>query len=67
MSPFAFIALLRKRRQLREAEAFLAQVRDQIHSGRIVERQLEQKVARLQAEMFGLENPADIVRRAGVC
>lgn len=66
MNPLRWLYLKRKRRALREAEEMLAWVRDQIASGRVVEKQWQQKADKLRAEIYGLESPADIVRRAGI-
>lgn len=58
------LLLAYRRRQLREIQERLRWVRDQIHSGRIVERQLEAREARLYAEVAMLQTPRDIVRGA---
>jgi len=63
---FRRIALHRKRKALAAAQNMLLQVEDQIASGAVFAKKLRQKIAQLSAEANALEEPDDIVRRAGV-
>ena len=61
-----YFALLRKNHQLKTINEFLYVLRDQEQSARVSIKHYEEKRRQLEAEIFGLEEPDDIVRRCGV-
>lgn len=61
---FRKIALARKRRQLREIEAFIAQLEDQVRSGQEALRRCRARADRLNAQLM-LDLPLDEIVRRG--
>lgn len=57
------IQLSRKRRKLREVQHWIWQVQDQIESGQAALSKAKLRESQLEAEIFGLETPDEIVRR----
>jgi len=70
MTPFELFAshaaLSRKRRSLARKEEWARTLEDQIQYGRWALTKLNGEIDQLRAELFALENPIDILRRAGV-
>jgi hypothetical protein len=60
------IALIAKRRKLNTINEFLFVLRDQEQSARVSIKHYEEKKRQLEAEIFGLEEPDEIVRRCGI-
>lgn len=57
------IALAAKERELRKVREFLFVLRDQVQSGQVAVRRYEAKEKQIEAEIFALESPDEIVRR----
>jgi hypothetical protein len=58
--------LARKRRTLAKKEEWAKLLEDQIASGRWALHRVNEEIEQLRAEAFALENPTDILRRAGI-
>lgn len=59
------IALWRKQQELKAAKEWARSLEDQITSGQVALDSALRRVDEIKAEVFSLEDPADIVRRAG--
>ena len=59
------IALWRKQRELKAAKEWASSLEDQVTSGQVALYTATRRVEEIQAEVFALESPDDIVRRAG--
>ncbi len=64
MSPFRYFALLARRRQLRKINEWVRMLEDQVASGERSLHYWRERQRRLEAQVYALESPDDIVRRA---
>jgi hypothetical protein len=58
--------LARKRRALAKKEEWAKLLQDQIDSGRWALDRVNEEIEQLRAEAFALENPIEILHRAGI-